>query len=179
MTLTNLYRDMYAISAEVWAEEMGELDSQHPHYEISCPARDITSLSALFGSKVLDTPATIEPIDGELKVCGTTSGSLWSSDSTIRFDSADIKMAYTSDESNYHGIRISVAREVIDLKDAATRRTVLHELHHPNSASGFFYRLKMKWWNLTKKYESRPHETEARATAEGVLSMAMEERSNA
>lgn len=140
---------------------------------------DITSLSALFGSKVLDTPATIEPIDGELKVCGTTSGSLWSSDSTIRFDSADIKMAYTSDESNYHGIRISVAREVIDLKDAATRRTVLHELHHVKQRQrGFFYRLKMKWWNLTKKYESRPHETEARATAE-VLSMAMEERSNA
>jgi len=129
--------------------------------------KDATYISALFGSEALDVPVTIEPIDGHLMVCGTTTGNVWSSASRIKFDSADVKMTYTSDESVYPGIRISVPREVLDLNDAVTRQTVLHEITHVKQRQrGLFYRLKMKWWNMTKKYESRPHEIEARGQAE-------------
>lgn len=88
----------------------------------------------------------------------STSGPLWTSHRKLELDYADLPLGPDNK---------------LDLRDPRALETLLHELYHVEQARrGLWYRLKMRWWNLTIKdrpdlpYSPRPHEKEARLWAQ-------------
>lgn len=82
--------------------------------------------------------------DGALNTAGTArSRGLFTSDCVVLLDSTDIS-------------------NPVNMADPVQRETILHELVHVGQfRRGFWYRLKMRWWNKTRSYRDRPHEAEA------------------
>lgn len=83
-------------------------------------------------------------------MASAVSSSVFSSKGTLRLDPADFPPTFS-------------------LGDPLLRETIVHELIHLEQMKrGFWYRLKMRFWNKTRKYEERPHEQEARTRAEAI-----------
>lgn len=125
-------------------------------------AEDGLKIQSLFKKvpDILAVEVQFRAIDGDYAVGGVTKSSLFSSRAYIILDTADVKT--TMENGMRH----------IDMRDPQTRHIVLHELAHVEQIKrGFLYRLKMKWWRLTKSYDSRPHELEADRKASELASL--------
>lgn len=108
--------------------------------------QDLQRVQAKFSFDVASVPVEWGRSDGQFnRMASAVSDGLFSSTGYIRFDPSDFPRS-----------------EQIDMDDPLKRETVFHELYHLlQFRRGFWYRLKIKWWKLTKSYEDRPHEKEA------------------
>lgn len=107
-------------------------------------ASDLSKLNTFFSFDVGQVPCDFGSFDGVSgKGASAKSDGLFSDGGKITFDSSDVG-------------------NPPDLNNYLVREIVCHELVHISQyRRGFFYRLKMRWWNWTKDYKDRPHELEA------------------
>ena len=111
---------------------------------------DLAVIQSHFTWNIAPIQIDISKSDGEGGNRGSSPANIFKVRSKIYLDTSDVP----------------IQNGIFNIEDPRALETVYHELIHcDQDRRGFFYRLKMAFWRLTKPYEKRPHEIEARAIA--------------